>query len=105
MPKLKSSFDRLSRSFDYQTAFAFLGASYNAHTFTRLECDDGQGVLHVTLSLDGDMHVSVSPTVQSTLGQASFRCRTFAGGGHHEKTRKALIMLAVAMKEDAEGAT
>lgn len=100
---MSTPFEKLSASFDYQVAFAALGASQGEkHAFTDLPCDDRQGVLHVTLSVDGDMHVSVSPTEQSTLGQASFRCRTFGGGGNHERTRKALLMLAVAMREDAE---
>lgn len=104
---MKTPFDRLSKSFDYQVAFAALGATAEEFPTAKIECDDRQGVLRITLDPMGDVHLCVNRTPQSTLGSPSFRCRTKGGGGNHERTRKALLMLAllmlaVAMKEDTE---
>jgi hypothetical protein len=99
---MKTPFDKLSASFDYQVAFAALGVKRDDFTSSKIECDDRQGVLRITMDPMGDVYLIVDRTKQSTLGQASFRCRTHGGGGHHERTRKALLMLAVAMREDAE---
>lgn len=99
---MSTPFDKLSASFNYQVAFDALMATRNGFATSKLDCDDQQGVLRVTADMMGDLHMSITPTLQSTLGQASFRCRTKGGGGNHERTRKALLMLAAAMKEDAE---
>ena len=68
-----------------------------------VDCDDGQGILVVTPALDGDLHVWLDEHERAdSIGDKSYRARTFAGGGRNERVRKALLMLALAIKEDAD---
>ncbi len=73
-------------------------------------CDDAcleeeQAVLRVVVGDDGDVYVSM---IQINLEHntvdpfPSVRCRTFIGGGRHERTRQALLWLAQAMRLDSE---
>lgn len=67
------------------------------------ECDDGQGVLDIVCTFDGDLHLFVSPHPRmNIIGNPSFRARTYFGGGKQERVRRALILLALAIKEDTD---
>lgn len=66
------------------------------------ECDDSEGVLDVILSIDGDMHLSLTPHPNGTGLMPGFRSRTWSGGGRNERTRIALLLLAHAIKDDKE---
>ena len=69
----------------------------------RSECDDGQGILNVVSSLDGDMHLFLTPHSRADDPYSqSFRARTWCGGGRNERTRVALMLLAIAIQEDEE---
>jgi len=91
-----SLFDKVTEGFNYQEMFAKMGEDP-----VRLLCDDRNGELMVMLAVDGDMHLAVYPASQTQL-QPGFRARTYGGGGRHERVRKALMILAVAMLEDAK---
>jgi len=66
------------------------------------ECDDAEGFLKVGASPDGDLHLSVSPHPNALGMHYGFRARTYLGGGRNERVRKALMLLALAIKEDSE---
>lgn len=52
-------------------------------------------------SIDGDMHLFLDAHPRGdSLGCPSFRARTWAGGGRMERVRVALLLLALAIKED-----
>jgi hypothetical protein len=91
-----SLFDEVTKGFNYQKMFAKMGDKQ-----VRLPCDDRNGELAVMLAVDGDMHLAVYPASQTQL-QPGFRARTYGGGGRHERVRKALMILAVAMIEDGK---
>lgn len=59
----------------------------------------GEAQLQVVFSIDGDAWVAKMTDSPIT----SIRKRTFAGGGRDHRTRQALMILAYAMKLDAEG--
>lgn len=66
-------------------------------------CDDREGVLTVTVALDGDLHLWVKSTPQTTMKfSPSFRARTVGGGGRNQRIRDALMLLALAINEDVE---
>lgn len=100
---MKSTFDKLTKNFDYQAIFAAieLDREKDLHHTESRTCDDVEGRLCVTLACDSDVHVSVEPTPRSTFQlRPSFRCRTHAGGGRSERVRKALLLLMLAMHEE-----
>ena len=59
----------------------------------------GEAWLQVVFSIDGDAWVA--KITDSPI--KSIRKRTYAGGGKDHRTRQALMILAYAMKLDAEG--
>jgi len=75
----------------------------NSSESYEVECDDRCGIMRVLISSDGDLHLSMSPSHNTTLGVPTFRARTSVGGGNHLRVRKALMLLALAIKEDIEG--
>jgi hypothetical protein len=96
--KKESLFDRLV-TMDWQALWEVV----ETMEFTNIECDDAEGWLSVCASCDGDLHLSVYPNEKgSRIGSPSFRARTYDGGGRHERVRQALLLLAVAIKEDQE---
>lgn len=106
MPRApKTPFEKLTKGFNYQNVYQALeirSTKDNPHHSQSLRCDDGQGLLSVTLAVDSDVHASVTALPSSDFEfMPSFRCRTYAGGGRNEKTRMALLILMLAMKEDA----
>ena len=71
--------------------------------FYKTDCDDGQGTLGVCCSVDGDMYLSLRDHPRmDTPRNPSFRARTFQGGGRQDRTRIALMLLAIAIQEDEE---
>ena len=69
----------------------------------KIECDDREGLMTVGASCDGDLHLALYPTEGGIHMRPSFRARTFLGGGHNRRVRTALMLLALAIKEDSEG--
>jgi hypothetical protein len=66
-------------------------------TRTQDDCDgDLKGAISVTIMPDGDVHLRF-------LKPGSKRFRTFAGGGESQRTRRALVILAEAMRLDNLG--
>jgi hypothetical protein len=79
----------------------------DTRTIYRAECDDVGGLLDVSISPDGDVHVMMHdhPRAEECgghFGSPAFRARTYIGGGHQYKVREALIMLALAIKEETK---
>jgi hypothetical protein len=91
-----SVFDAVTKSFDAQAVWQQIGTA-QSH---RCHCDDGDGILAVAASLDGDMWLCLYPGRNQMSLQPGFRARTWNGGGRKERVRKALMLLALAISED-----
>ena len=89
-----SVFDELV-NMDYEKVWTVV----NKDTRFVIECDDREGLMQVCMGMDGDMHVFINGTEMTTM-LPSFRARTIGGGGHNQKVRKALLLLAIAISED-----
>lgn len=86
----------------------------------QFNCDDdgrdGKAFFRVLIANDGDVHLCASKlaepmAVDPVTGELlraiyepfpSVRCRTGIGGGGHQRTRQALLWLALAIKLDNE---
>ena len=77
-------------------------ARLNSEMAPVAESDDGEGTLCVREDASGDMHLVVYPGLNQRAILPSFRARTKVGGGHHERIRTALALLALAIVEDTE---
>ena len=66
------------------------------------ECDDAESYMQLVASNDGDMFLTLDRGRNQHCMHPSFRARTFCGGGHHDRVRLALAMLALAIAEDCE---
>lgn len=97
-----------AKLFDKLVKLPFQEVFKEVDTMTRydIRCDDGDGLLSVVLSLDGDMHAAIDEAPNRRelyhYGPVSFRARTFIGGGRNERVRQALLLLALAIKADSE---
>jgi hypothetical protein len=98
-------FDTLTKSARAHSFYHLAFAHVNSTDVYRIECDDGAGVLSVCLGVDGDMHATVYPGPRAEelghFGSPGYRARTHTGGGRCERVRKALLLLALAIKADA----
>jgi hypothetical protein len=71
--------------------------------YRRKEDDSPDGFLSVTIGNDGDAWISVHPDERDGIS-TSLRFRVpFIGGGASPRVRKALLLLAAAIKLDNEG--
>ena len=70
----------------------------------RFICDDAGGVLRMIVGPDGDVHLGVDeyPNARECghIGPPNIRIRTFQGGGHSHRVRKAALLLMLAIIED-----
>jgi hypothetical protein len=99
MKNTESLFNKLTESLWHTDIWSRVQGMENY----QVECDDREGTLAVVIDHQGDAHLKVWPTERTTYGMSpTFRARTFAGGGRNERTRIALILLALAIKEDGE---
>jgi hypothetical protein len=67
--------------------------------YRRYEDDSPKGTLAVTIGGDGDTHICITPD-RDGGGYDSLRFRMFGGGGRSQRVRKALLLLAAAIKLD-----
>lgn len=68
-----------------------------------VDCDDAQGSITVICARDGDLHLMMDDHERmDSKGNPGFRARTYGGGGRNERVRRALLLLALAIKEDAD---
>jgi len=67
---------------------------------TRIE-DDSHGSMSVVFSCDGDAWIEISPDPDEFKRNLRFR-ECHSGGGVSSRTRRALMILAMAMKADNE---
>jgi hypothetical protein len=68
-----------------------------------VECDDAQGIITVICAPDGDLHLMMDDHERMDCkGDPGFRVRTYFGGGNKERVRRALLLLALAIKEDED---
>lgn len=72
-----------------------------------MECDDRESILTLIADNQGDLHMDMvkhpmADACGGGFGSPTFRARTFAGGGNHERVRIALALLALAIVEDVE---
>lgn len=93
----KSAFDSMVKP-DWPAIWQKIGTR-KAHI---AECDDGESLLYVVASCDGDLHITLERGRKQLNCHPSFRARTSGGGGHKEKVRIALAMLALAITEDCQ---
>lgn len=93
----QSAFDRMVK-IDWATLWSAIGTNH----LHQLECDDAEGFLNVGASRDGDMHLSLDKGRLQHGFSPSFRARTHQGGGRHERTRKAMALLALAVLADKQ---
>ncbi|MFA6679158.1 MAG: hypothetical protein WCR96_01555 [Candidatus Methanomethylophilaceae archaeon] len=94
---MKSDFEKMVK-IDWPKIWEKIGTN----SLHMVECDDAEGYLHVGVSCDGDFHLNLERG-RNQLGMTpSFRARTFAGGGMHEKVRQALALLTLAIIEDTQ---
>ena len=93
----QSAFDRMVK-IDWASLWSAIGTNH----LHQIECDDAEGFLNVGASRDGDMHLSLDGGRLQHGPSPSFRARTHQGGGRHERTRKALALLALAMLADKQ---
>lgn len=98
--RLGSVFDSCVKV-DWEKLWKSIGTKA-AHT---VECDDRESILTVIADNQGDMHLDMirHPMAERCgggFGSPTFRARTFAGGGQHERIRIALALLALAIVED-----
>lgn len=69
------------------------------HSF---RCDDRCGVLTVLAGPDGDMWAGMDKGDSDChFGPPGIRARTYIGGGRSERVRRALMLLALAIKADS----
>lgn len=99
--KTDSVFDEATGNFDFHAIFEKIGTQQ----MHRCECDDADGVLTVGASLDGDMWLALYEHPRQLSMLPGFRARTWQGGGRKERVRKALMLLALAVVEDAKPKT
>jgi hypothetical protein len=77
----------------------------------RFSCDDANSeervaFLDLFIAVDGDVHVSMMDfnpgRPQKPDPHPTARCRTYEGGGNHQRTRQALLWLAQAIRLDSK---
>lgn len=66
---------------------------------TRIEDDSSEGMLSVGMTVDGDMWIKTDPPKEVFRTMLRFRVG-FGGGGQSERVRKALLVLAMAIKAE-----
>ena len=93
----KSAFESVT-SIDWATIWS----KVRPETQYSAECDDAEGYLNVIVSREGDVFLTIDRGANQAGMHPSFRSRTHGGGGHKEKIRQALLILAMAIIEDEE---
>lgn len=90
-------FDKITRNFPSTEIWEHVGDRV-AHDF---KCDDRLGILTVSAGPDGDLHAWISEgDNEQRFGPPAIRARTYGGGGNSERVRRALMLLALAIKAD-----
>jgi len=90
--------DKVLASVDWEEAWKEVGTSDSQ---TRKEDDSYSGSITVVFSVDGDAWIGFNPDPEE-FSHRSFRFRTSGGGGRSLRVRKALMVLAMAIKADNE---
>lgn len=90
-------FDKITAKLPFPEMWEHVG-DRQGHEF---RCDDRCGVLVVLAGPDGDMHAGIQPGDSDChFGSPGIRARTHTGGGRSERVRRALMLLALAIKAD-----
>lgn len=92
---MKSTFDGLVKM-----QWEKVWAAVKPNEWQSFSCDDAEGNLNIVIDPMGDVHMHLLPGRQMTGGFPTIRARTWGGGGRSERVRCALILLALAIKED-----
>lgn len=92
---MKSTFDSLVK-LQWETILSAI----RPDEWQSFSCDDAEGQLNIVIDNMGDVHLHILPGQQMLGSSPSIRARTFGGGGRSERVRCALILLALAIKED-----
>lgn len=91
-------FDKIARNLPSIEIWEHVG-DREAHNF---RCDDRLGILTVSAGPDGDLHAWMSEgDNEQCYGPPTIRARTYSGGGNSERVRRALMLLALAIKADS----
>lgn len=94
--------DEILESIDWEKAWTDIPPNDRQD---RIEDDSDDGKLAVVFSNDGDAWIATYPS-KHALGQSGLRFRVpGCGGGQSSRVRKALMVLAMAIKADNEQGT
>jgi hypothetical protein len=94
----KKHVDKILDALDWQLAWSEIPTMYRQ---TRIEDDSQFGILEVIASNDGDVWVETIPDKNEFRRSLRFR-EPISGGGQSARVRKALMVLAMAIKADNE---